>query len=57
MTVSVNNGTSDMYKADANCMELTEKTAAVIDNGTLLLLFVSTQQNNLGLCIDYAIQR
>lgn len=57
MTVSVHNGTSDMYKADANCKELTERTAAVIDNETLLLLFVSTQQNNLGICMKYAIKR
>jgi hypothetical protein len=46
-----------MYKADANCNELTEQTADVIDNDTLKLLFVSTQQNNLGLCIRYAIQK
>jgi hypothetical protein len=51
-----NKGTSDMYKVDANCNELTEKTAAAIDSSTLLLLFVSTQQNNLGLCMKYAIK-
>ena len=53
---AVDNITPDMYKADANCNELTEQTADVIDDDTLKLLFVSTQQNNLGLCIKYAIQ-
>ena len=46
-----------MYKADANCDELMEKTATAIDSGALLRLFVSTQQNNLRLCIQYAIER
>ena len=45
-----------MYKADANCNELIEQTAAAIDNDTLKLLFVSTQ-HNLGLCIKYAIEQ
>ena len=45
-----------MYKVDANCNELTEKTAAAIESSTLLLLFVSTQKNNLGLCMEYAIK-
>ena len=44
-----------MYKVDVNCKELIEKMTAVIDDDTLKLLFVSTQQNNLGLCIQYAI--
>ena len=38
------------------CPELTEKTAAVL-NDNLQLLFVSTQQNNLGLCIRYAVEQ
>ena len=46
-----------MYKADANCNELIEQTAAAIDNDTLKLLFVSTQQYNLELCIKYAIEQ
>ena len=46
-----------MYKADANCYELTEQTAIAIDDDTLRLLFVSTQQNNLMLCIKYAVAK
>lgn len=34
---------SDMNKDGAHCRELTERTASVIDNNTLKLLFVSTQ--------------
>ena len=52
---SIYNAILDMYKADANCYELTEKTATAIDNDTLKHLFVSTQQNNLMLCIKYAV--
>lgn len=49
--------TADMNRPDANCHELTEKTAAVLDDDNLQLLFVSTQQNNSELCIKYAIRR
>jgi hypothetical protein len=34
-----------------DCTELTEKTADAIDDISLQGLFVSTQMNNLGLCI------
>ena len=54
---SIYNAILDMYKADANCYELTEKTATAIDNDTLKHLFVSTQQNNLMLCIKYAVTK
>jgi len=36
--------------------ELIEKTADSLDNLALKMLFVSIQQNNLGLCIKYAIE-
>ena len=36
--------------------ELTMQTADSIDNLALKMLFVSLQQNNLGLCVHYAIQ-
>jgi len=40
-----------MEKEENKCPELTEQTAEVLDNDTLLNLFVSTQMNNLDLCI------
>jgi len=39
-----------------NCPELTEKTAGAIDDTTLQELFVSTQMNNLGLCIRFGLE-
>ena len=39
-----------------NCPELTEKTADAIDNSTLHELFLSTQMNNVELCMKAAIQ-
>jgi hypothetical protein len=36
--------------------ELIEKTADSLDNLTLKMLFVSVQQNNLELCIKYAVK-
>jgi hypothetical protein len=36
--------------------ELTEKTADSLDNLALKILFVSIQQNNLELCISYAVK-
>jgi hypothetical protein len=47
----------DMNKPETNCRELTARTAAVLDNENLQLLFVSTQRNNLELCIEYAVTR
>ena len=36
--------------------ELTEKTADSLNNLALKILFVSIQQNNLELCIGYAVK-
>jgi hypothetical protein len=36
--------------------ELIEKTADSLDNLALKMLFVSVQQNNLKLCIKYAVE-
>jgi len=47
----------DMNKPEAKCPELTAQTASVLDNNILQQLFVSTQQNNLELCIEYAVKR
>ena len=38
------------------CFELSEKTADILDNNMLLDLFVSTQENNLDLCIIQGIK-
>ncbi|KAF8804129.1 hypothetical protein BYT27DRAFT_6709813 [Phlegmacium glaucopus] len=49
-----------MHKDDSNHQkqveELTDKTADSLDDLALKILFVSLQQNNLELCITYAIQ-
>jgi len=46
----------DMDIPESNCPELTEKTADVIDNISLYQLFVSTQMNNLDLCVRAALK-
>ena len=46
---------SEMDRKDRNCPELTEKTAAAIDTGSLRQLFASTQMNNFNLCIKQAL--
>ena len=37
--------------------ELTEKTASSLDGLALKMLFVSVQQNNLELCLRYAVEK
>ncbi|KAG8937228.1 hypothetical protein FRC03_008253, partial [Tulasnella sp. 419] len=44
-----------MHRPDSNCNELTEKTAAAMDNVTLKKLFVTVQRTNLRLTARYAI--
>ncbi|KDQ56747.1 hypothetical protein JAAARDRAFT_131928 [Jaapia argillacea MUCL 33604] len=44
----------DMNKFAKQCPELTEKTAAAIDDITLQQIFITTQINNLMLCIKSA---
>lgn len=46
-----------MDKPGAKCPELTAQTASALDDSILQQLFVSTQQNNLELCIEYAVRR
>ncbi|KAF8715316.1 hypothetical protein AX14_012626, partial [Amanita brunnescens Koide BX004] len=46
----------DMDVTENNCPELTEKTADAIDDDSLLQLFVSTQRNNLDLCVKIGLQ-
>ena len=46
-----------MNKEETKCHELTETIAAVLDNDHLQQLFVSTQKNNIELCMIYALKR
>ncbi|KZP16639.1 hypothetical protein FIBSPDRAFT_920936 [Athelia psychrophila] len=45
----------DMNHPHATCAELVDCTASAIDNEVLKLLFISTQQSNLALCIKSAM--
>jgi len=46
----------DMDIPEKNCPELTERTADAIDDASLRELFVSTQMNNLGLCVKSGLK-
>ena len=46
----------EMDKQENQCSELSEKTMNILDNDVLVNLFVSTQMNNLDLCIKGGIQ-
>ena len=41
---------------EKNCAELTQQTADSIDDHGIHQLFVSTQMNNLDLCVKSALQ-
>jgi len=41
---------------EKNCAELTQQTADAIDDDTIHQLFVSTQMNNLDLCVKAALR-
>jgi hypothetical protein len=41
---------------EENCPELTQTTADAIDDDIIHQLFISTQMNNLDLCVTSAIQ-
>jgi hypothetical protein len=43
-------------KEENQCSELSEKTMDILDNDVLVNLFVSTQKNNLNLCIEKGIR-
>ena len=45
-----------MNKEENQCSELSEKTIDILDNDMLVNLFVSTQKNNLNLCIKKGIK-
>ena len=46
----------EMDKEENQRSELSEKTADILDNDALVNLFVSTQKNNLDLCITRGIR-
>ncbi|EDQ98184.1 GTP-binding protein [Laccaria bicolor S238N-H82] len=46
-----------MQKPTSDCSELLRKTAATFSDDTLLQLFLTVQQNNVALSIEYAIKR
>ena len=46
----------EMNKQENQCSELSEETMNILDNNVLVNLFVSTQMNNLDLCIKSGIQ-
>ena len=52
---------SEMQKDNGNhqdqVKELTEKTADSLNNLALKMLYVSVQQNNLELCLRYAVEK
>ena len=41
---------------EQNCVELTQQTADAIDDESIHELFVSTQMNNLDLCVKAALR-
>ncbi|KAG2072219.1 hypothetical protein BDR04DRAFT_1153482 [Suillus decipiens] len=47
----------DMNKDGADCGPLIQCTAGTLDNDVLQRLFISTQQTNLELCMEYALRR
>lgn len=47
---------SDMNKPNTTCDELLTSTAEVLDDKTLKLLLLSTQRNNVELCIEQVIK-
>ena len=46
-----------MHKSGADCNDLIEKTAAALSSEELQQLFLSTQQNNVEICLKYGIKR
>ncbi|KAJ7193411.1 GTP-binding protein [Mycena pura] len=47
----------DMRLAANNCNELIKKTANALNDDTLKLLFVSVQQNNINICVNFAVEK
>ena len=56
-TNRVDGWVSEMDKPEADCCQLMRTVASVLDNNNLQRLFVSTQRNNLELCMEWAVRR
>ena len=56
---SMSNPMADLHSETGNHQDqvkvLIKKTASSLDNTALKMLFVSVQQNNIDLCVQYAI--
>ena len=52
-----NNSLTDMDLPEMDCPELTDKTADAVTDDSMLQLFVSTQGNNLDLCVKSALKQ
>ena len=48
---------SEMHEPGGNCNELMKKTVDALSSEQLQDFFVSTQPNNLDLCVEYGIKR
>ena len=46
-----------MQNPTSNCSELLKETAAALSDDTILQLFLTVQQNNVSLSIEYAVIR
>ena len=46
-----------MHEPGAGCNDLIEKTTAALSSENLQRLFLSTQQNNIELCVIYGVKR
>ena len=46
-----------MQDPTSDCSELLKETAAALSDDTILKLFLTVQQNDLSLTIEYAITR
>ena len=57
MTTPINIQLVDMNKPKADCGRLVDTVAAVLDDTNLQRLFVSTQRNNIKLCVTYGVVR
>jgi len=57
LATQINSRVIDMNKPEADCGRLVDTVAAVLDNTNLQRLFVSTQRNNLELCMKFAVER
>ena len=46
-----------MHEPGGDCTELIKKTADALSGEKLQQLFLSTQQNNVELCLEYGMRR